>query len=137
MVYPKYEDKEDLFVKATENTSSHLIPDGTYVFDCLKKSDNARVTAKANVNNGCWCILKEARFEIHEGVGIYQKAREFRTTLPIDSNGVLLDDVDLCMCTPSFSGSLVINQSYDRWIERKTLNGKPLDVYWTKGNDNA
>ena len=35
MVYPKSEDKEDLFVKATENTSSHLIPDGTYVFDCL------------------------------------------------------------------------------------------------------
>ena len=58
MVYPKSEDKEDLFVKVTENTSSHLLPDGTYVFDHLKKSDNARVTAKANVNNGCWCILK-------------------------------------------------------------------------------
>ena len=36
MVYPKSEDKEDLFVKATENTSSHLIPDGTYVFDRLR-----------------------------------------------------------------------------------------------------
>ena len=58
MVYPKSEDKEDLFVKATENISSHLIPDGTFVFDHLKKSDNARVTAKANVNKGCWCILK-------------------------------------------------------------------------------
>ena len=113
MVYPKSEDKEDLFVKVTENTSSHLLPDGTYVFDHLKKSDNARVTAKANVNNGCWCILKGARFEIHEGVGIYQKARDFRATLPIDSNGVLLDDVDLGMCTLSFSVSLVINQSYD------------------------
>ena len=113
MVYPKSEDKEDLFVKATENTSCHLIPDKTYVFNRLKKSDNARVTAKANVNNGCWCILKEARFEIHEGVGIYQKARDFRSTLPIGSNGVLLDDVDLGMCTPSFSGFLVINQSYD------------------------
>ena len=60
MVYPKSEDKEDLFVKATENTSCHLIPDKTYVFNRLKKSDNARVTAKANVNNGCWCILKGA-----------------------------------------------------------------------------
>ena len=58
MVYPKSEDKEDLFVKATENTSCHLIPDETYLFDRLKKSDNARVTAKANVNKGCWCILK-------------------------------------------------------------------------------
>ena len=77
MVYPKSEYKEDLFVKATENTSSHLIPDGTYFFDRLKKSDNARVTAKVNVNNGCWCILKEARFEIHEGVGIYQKSKGF------------------------------------------------------------
>ena len=114
-----------------------MIPDGTYVFDRLKKSDNARVTAKANVNNGCWCILKEARFEIHEGVGIYQKARDFRSTLPIGSNGVFLDDVDLGMCTPNFAGSLVINQSCDSWIEWKTLKGKPLDVYRTKGNDNA
>ena len=137
MVYTKSEDKEDLFVKATENTSSHLIPDGTYFFDRLKKSDNARVTAKANVNNGCWCILKEARFEIHEGVGISQKARDFRATLPIDSNSFLLDDVDLGMCTSSFSGSLVINQSCDSWIECKTLKGKSLDVYWTKGNYNA
>ena len=117
MVYPKSEDKEDLFVKATENTSSHLIPDGTYVFDRLKKSDKARVIAKANVNNGCWCILKGARFEIHEGVGISQKARDFRATLPIVSYGVLLDDVDLGMCTLSFAGSLVINQSCDGWIE--------------------
>ena len=58
MVYPKSEDKEDLFVKVTENISSHLIPDGAFVFDHLKKSDKARVTAKTNVNNGCWCILK-------------------------------------------------------------------------------
>ena len=137
MVYPKSEDKQDLFVKATENTSSHLITDGTYVFDRLKKSENARVTAKANVNNGCWYILKEARFGIHEGVGISQKARDFRATLPIDSNGVLLDDVDLDMCTPSCAGSLVINQSCDGWIEWKTLKGKPLDAYRTKGNDNA
>ena len=137
MVYPKSEDKEDLFVKATENTSSHLIPDGTYVFDRLKKSDNARVTAQANVNNGCWRILKGARFGIHEGVGISQKARDFRSTLPIGSNGVFLDDVDLGMCTPSFSGFLVINQSYDSWIEWKTLKGKALDAYRTKGNDNA
>ena len=58
MEYPNFEHKEDLFVKATENTSCHLIPDETYLFDRLKKSDNARVTAKANVNKGCWCILK-------------------------------------------------------------------------------
>lgn len=81
--------------------------------------------------------MKDARFGIHEGVGISQKARDYRATLPIDSNGVLLDDVDLGMCTPSFASSLVINQSCDSWIEWKTLKGKPLDVYRTKGNDNA
>ena len=81
--------------------------------------------------------MKRARFGIHEGVGISQKARDYRATLPIDSNGVLLDDVDLGMYTPSFAGSLVINHSCDGWIEGKTLKGKPLDVYRTKGIDNA
>lgn len=137
MVYPKSEDKEELFVKATENTTSHLIPDGTYVFDRRKKSDNARVTAKANVTNGCWCILKGARFGINEDAGIPQKARDLRATLPIDSNGVLLDDVNLGMCTPSFAGSLVINQTCDGWVAWKTLEGKPLDIYRTKKDSNT
>ena len=63
MVYPKSEDKEDLFVKATENTSSHLIPDGTYVFDRLRSLTTQELQRMQMSITGAGAFWKEQDLE--------------------------------------------------------------------------
>ena len=55
--------------------------------------------------------------------------RDRRTQLPMDANGVLLDDFSLGDCSPSCAGSVVLNQSCDGWIEWKNAAGKTIDIY--------
>ena len=53
----------------------------------------------------------------------------FRKTMAIDINGRLLEDTDLGVCTPSFAGALVMNQSDDGWLDWHTMDGRPIDIY--------
>ena len=93
------------------------------------KSDNKLVKATVRVINGCWTLLKGSSLGIHEDIGTSNKSRELRMQLPMDANGVLLDDFSLGDCSPSCAGSVVLNQSCDGWIEWKNSDGKPIDVY--------
>ena len=129
VVYPKEENKEQIFEEAAESAKSMLIPDGRYTFKRKKKSDNAVVEATALVRNGNWKILKGSKLGIHEDMGLPQKAREFRKTMAIDSNGILLEDTDLGVCTPSFAGCVVLNQSNDGWIYWQNMAGEKIDIY--------
>jgi len=129
VVYPKTETKQEIFGDATESTKSKLIPNGTYVFQRKKKSDNKTVLARAVVDNGRWTLLKGSVLGMNEDMGVSQKARATRATLPIDSNGTLLEDVELGECSPSYAGTIVMNQSNNGWTEWKNADGQPVDMY--------
>lgn len=129
VIYPISETKESIFVEAADNSRSMLIPDGKYFFKRKKKSDNIAVNAVAVVNNGNWKILKGSQLGLHEDKGLSQKAREFRATLAIDEKGILLEDTEFGVCTPSFAGSVVLNQSDDGWLDWKTSSGASIDMY--------
>lgn len=131
VVYPKCETKDDIFDEATDNTKSKLIPNGTYYFKRRKKSDGKTVTATAVISSGRWTILKGSNLGVNEDVGGSIKAKKMRQNSPVDSNGVLLEDVELGECSPSFAGVFVLNQANDGWLEWKTKDGKSIDIFRT------
>lgn len=132
VVYPKSETKEEIFDEATDNSKSKLIPDGVYTLKRKKRSDNRAVDAIASVKSGNWTLKKNSVLGITEDVGISAKVRNRRTEMPIDSNGILLDDVELGECSPSFVSGLVLNASSDGWEDWKNSDEKPIDIYREK-----
>ncbi len=129
VIFPEKETKEEIFDTATDNSNSKLIPDGTYTFKRKKISDNKLIKVTARVINGKWTLLKGSILGVTEDVGVSMKAKEARNSLPINSNGELLEDFNLGECTPSHAGAVVMNQSNNGWSDWKDANGNPVDIY--------
>ena len=132
VIYPKTESKDVIFESATDNSKGKLIPNGTYTFERKKQSDNKVVHATAVITNGRWTLLKGSALGMAEDVGVSQKAKAVRATLPLDGKGKLLEDVELGGCSPSFAGALVMNQSNNGWTDWKNADGQPVDIYRQK-----
>ena len=129
VIYPKEESKEEIFTEATDNNNSLLIPDGTYTFKRRKKSDRKLVKATVVISGCRWKLLKGSSLGISEGSGVSTKAKGVRIRLPLDNNGILLDDFDLGECSPSHAGVVVMNQSINGWASWKNTEGQPVDIY--------
>ena len=103
------------------------VPDGTYYFSKVKKSDGKkRIAATADVKDGVWTLRKSSSVGITEDKGMSELARKMRSKMLLDKN-MLLEDLCLGKCTPSFAGSVVLNQSVNGWSDWKDKNGKTLD----------
>lgn len=134
VVFPKTETKSEVFDTAVDNAKGKLLPNGTYTFQRKKKSDNKVVKATAVIEFGRWTLLKGSILGVSEDVGVSKKAKTQRMSMPIDSNGKLLEDTELGECSPSFAGSIVMNQSNNGWTDWKDKDGNPVDIY-RKKND--
>ena len=132
VIFPKTETKDDIFVGATENTEGKKIPNGTYIFQRKKMSDNKVVHATAVITNGRWTLMKGSVLGSVEDVGVSQKAKTVRASMPLDSNGKLLEDFELGACSPSHAGTVVMNQSNNGWIDWKNAKGQSVDIYRKK-----
>ena len=129
VVYPKTETKEEIFDTATDNSNGKLIPNGIYKFQKKKKSDNKTVNATARIENGRWTILKGSILGINEDAGVSQRAKAVRASIPMDSQGRLLEDVELGDCSPSFAGVVVLNASNNGWTDWKDEQGEAVKKY--------
>jgi len=129
VVFPKSETKEEIFDSATDSRTGQLIPDGTYKLSKKKQSDNKTVHATAVVTGGKWKLLQGSVLGITEDVGASQKSKTIRASLPLGSDGTLLEDADLGECAPSLAGSIVMNASCNGWTDWKNAVGQPVDVY--------
>lgn len=129
VVYPKTETKDEIFDEATENSKGKVVPNGKYTFSRKKKSDNKTVTATAIVSGGRWTILKGSIVGICEDVGVSDKAKKARALMAMDKNGKLLEDAELGVCSPSFAGAVIMNQSNNGWTDWHNSAGKPIDIY--------
>ena len=136
VVFPKTEAKEEIFVDAADSSKSKLIPNGTYFFEREKLSENKVIKASAVIDNGRWILLKDSIFGIKEQPGVGQKAKAVRASLPLDSNGKLLEDVELGECSPSFVGVVLMNQAVNGWLYWKNAKGQPVDIYRKKSKEN-
>ncbi len=135
VIFPKTETKAEVFGAAVDNTKGKLLPNGTYVFQRKKKSDNKVVKATAIISYGRWTLLKGSILGITEDAGVPQKAKTFRMSMPIDRNGKLLEDTELGECSPSFAGSIVMNQSNNGWTDWRDKDGNPVDIYRKRRGD--
>ena len=129
VVYPKSEAKDEIFETATDNSKSKLIPNGTYYFKKRKKSDNRTVNATVTVNSGVWTLKKGSTLGLSEDVGVSKKAKAVRAILPMDDNGVLMEDYELGECSPSFAGVVVLNASNNGWDDWKNADGQSVKRY--------
>ena len=129
VVYPKTEGKDEIFETATDNSKSKLIQNGTYYFKKRKKSDNKTVSASVTINGGVWTLKKGSILGIYEDAGVSQKAKAVRAVLPIDDNGVLIEDYELGECSPSFAGVVVMNSSNNGWDDWKNDVGEAVKKY--------
>lgn len=133
MIYPVDETKEAIFDEATDNTSGKVIPNGIYTFERKKQSENNKtISAKARIINGSWTILKGSIIGIKESPGGAKKAKKLRLDMPLDSNGVLLEDFELGECSPSFAGVIIMNGAVDGWLNWKDDKGHLVDIYRKK-----
>ena len=114
---------------------SKLIPNDTYYFEKLKKSDNRTVKVSAKVENGKWTILKGSIIGITEDKGVSQKAKLTRESMKFDKQGKLLEDFELGACTPSFAGAVIMNQSINGWTDWHDKNGNQLDIFRIKDKE--
>ena len=136
IVYPKSETKEEIFSESSEKIKSKLIPDGTYTFKRKKQSDGGKmVNATAVIKDGNWTLLKWSILGVAEDVGGSQKAKAFRATLNMDTNGKLLEDADMGECAPSFAGNVVMNQANNGWTDWKNKDGQSIEIYKRKKNN--
>lgn len=135
VIYPKDESKKTIFEQAAENNKSMLIPDGEYKLKRKKKSDNKTVEATAEIRNGNWTIKKGSNLGVNEGPVVPQIVKDLRKSLVIDKDGRLLEDANLGVCTPTFAGFIVLNQSNNGWVEWHTMNNQPIDIYRVKSHE--
>lgn len=135
VVYPKNESKDQIFVVATDNGKSKLIPNGIYTFQKKKKSDNRTVNANARIDNGRWTLLKDSVLGVTEDVGVSQRAKLVRAELSLNDKGILLEDYELGDCSPSFAGTVVMNASNNGWTDWKNKDNDPVDIYRPKNQD--
>ena len=137
VIFPKTETKDEIFDSATDSSASKLIPNGTYTFKRKKSSDNKIVRATAVIYSGRWTILKGSVLGIREDAGVSHKAKVVRAGLPLDDNGRLLEDIDLGECSPSFAGTVVMNQSNNGWGDWKNSDGQSIDIYRKKQEEES
>ena len=135
MVFPLSETKDEVFDESVDSIKGKIIPDGEYKLERKKKSDNRIVKVTAIIKNGFWTIRKSSILGVSEDVGVSKKARKARDNMLIDSNGKLLEDYELGECSPSFAADVVMNGSTDGWREWKNNEGKAVDIYRNKENE--
>ena len=136
MIFPTNETKAQVFDEATDNNNGKLIPNGIYTLNRKKKSeDNRTISAKVEITNGIWKLLKGSKLGITESKGVSKKAKGIRNEMHLSSLGVLLEDYELGECAPSLAGDVVMFASVDGWTEWKNSEGKPVDIYRVKENE--
>ncbi len=129
VIYPKNESKKEIFNDAVDNNKSRRIPDGEYFLQKMKTSDGKEVKATAVIRDGAWTLKQGSILGMKEDVGVSGKAKVIRATLLLDANGVLLEDAELGMCTPSLVGVLVVNGAVNGWLDWKNSQGQSVDIY--------
>ena len=132
IIYPQTESKKEIFDDAMNAANSKFIPNGIYTLTRKKGVDNKVVSAKASVENGCWTLLRGSDLGISDDGKGTKKRYAIRATLPLSESGLLLEDVPLGPCSPSFAGSLVLNHSLNGWDWWRNSSGETIDIYRRK-----
>lgn len=127
VIYPKEEQKDEIFEQATEAVESSMLPDGIYYIDSLTK-EKERVKAELEVRNGELYLKKGAKISSSEHIGTkgYKIARENAQK----KDNILLEDIKCD--SVSMAAVIVCGTNQNGWDRWKDSNGNKIDVYRKK-----
>ncbi|OLA74124.1 MAG: hypothetical protein BHW62_05735 [Acinetobacter sp. CAG:196_36_41] len=128
IIYPK-EDKNKIFEEATEKIKSKSIQNGTYF--CSIGDYNAKV----EISDNGWTLLKNSIINTEPNSKLRGKLLPVLNLVKFNEKGIIMEDFPLGDVTPSFAGNLVCGNNCNGWFIWKDENGKAIDCYRSKEND--
>ena len=133
-VFPEEGTQEELFKEVTEviNVRNGVIPEGTYYLDTKIQGTKDRCT-------GTMVVTEERKLILQKGAvfgPLTQKSpmawMDIRKGLNVKDN-VLQEDLECS--SPSMAAAIVCGHNKNGWMAWKNKDGKEIDVYRPKKND--
>ncbi len=128
IVYPK-EDKGKIFEEATEKIKSKSIPNGIYFFS------SGNYNAKIEISDNGWVLLKNSIINTKPITKLRGKLLPIIKSIKFNEKGAVAEDFVLGDVAPSFAGNLVCGNNCNGWFIWKDVNGKAIDCYRNKENN--
>lgn len=130
---PTSQPKAQVFQSATMAVQSNraIVPDGTYYMNRKNKATGKMQKATMNVVGGKFSVPAGTVVTLQEGAGLSTGVKQFRD-LYVDDNGVSAEDVGFF--SPSPAGQFVTGRSCNGWVEWKTADGEPINIF-RQGDD--
>ena len=127
-IYPIDTTKEEVFDEASEKRGSSAIPDGTYRLSRKVKAWGKTASGKMQVKDGKFIVLKGSTCCPIRGKGwTSTKQIDQKRESSAFSGDVLQEDVEFT--SPSLAAAFITYKPENGWIEWKTADGKPIDIY--------
>lgn len=112
----------------SRNENFSVIPDGIYHMDRkLKRNGNQPVDASMRVKDSKFILCAGSKISISTGSGCPESILELRKKPDYVENGILKKEVEFD--SPSSAGCFVIGAACNGWVNWKTQDGVPIDVY--------
>lgn len=128
IIYPN-EDKSRIFEEATEKIKSKSIQNGRYLCSI------GDYKAKVEISDNGWTLLKDSVINTEPNSKLRGKLLPVLDSMQFNEKGIVTEDYLLGDITPSFAGNLVCGNNCNGWFTWKDENGKPIDCYRRKEND--
>ncbi len=128
-VYPIDETKSEVFDRAAGNRpheDADKVPDGIYTLSRKSKITGSSMTATMRAEDGVFIVAKGTAAMPEERPGLSPHIKKMRDEY-LDSRGIVLRDATFA--SPSAAASFILGGSCNGWVNWKTEDGRPIDVY--------
>ena len=130
VVYPKDENKDEIFEQATEvvEVKNGIIPDGTYTLKIKVKEFNQYAEAKLSVEEGILFIESGAKLAPLGKISV-KGWIEKRISTKVEN---LITQERIQCDSPSMAAAIVVGHNFNGWRAWKNANGEYIDIYREK-----
>ena len=132
-VYPIDKPKEVVFDEATDNRTIDCVPDGIYYFDHRPHNSSKEYKAKLKKKDGILYLCKGSQVNTERNDIVVKSWYDLRNSEIIKS-GVVVKDIECDSL--SMAGALVKGYQANGWEVWKTEDGKRLDIFRRKIENN-
>ena len=132
-VYPIDKPKEVVFDEATDNRTIDCVPDGIYYFDHRPHNSGKEYKAKLKKKDGILYLCKGSQVNTERNDIVVKSWYDLRNSEIIKS-GVVVKDIECDSL--SMAGALVKGYQANGWEVWKTEDGKRLDIFRRKIENN-
>lgn len=122
IVYPQNVTEKEVLEEIKETEDSRVIPDGIY------KLNVSNFRAVIEIQDGEWIIKKGSTIDLSKSCPT-KKAMEKRLSIETNNDGMVLDDCNIGICTPSDAGIVVLGRRCNGWTDWKNNKGESVDIY--------